>query len=297
MRVDLHCDSLTSKPPFAQLNPYGLRAEKAFQCFAAFTEKDEAAAYAAAEKLFYETFTPEKGFKTVKSFSDLIYARKHNLACCALTCENIGFTGGVYGEILRLKKDGVIMASLVWNKENLLAFPNVRSDGKREKRGLKKAGFEALEALKSLKIIVDISHLSDGGAEQVLRSGAIVVASHSGCNAVCRNARNLTDSQLKKIALAGGVVGINFYEKFLGGDGGFAAVAAHLKHIVKVAGEDTPAFGSDWDGAPADKIKITPKDLPALYEYLKKEGFSPRILDKLYYKNFIGVLKRTESRA
>ena len=152
-------------------------------------------------------------------------------------------------------------------------------------------GFEALEALKSLGIIADISHLSDGGAVQVLKSGAVAVASHSCADAVCKNPRNLTDGQLRLLADAGGVAGINFYVKFLGGDGGFAAVAAHLKHIIKVAGENTPALGSDWDGVPRGGIKILPRDMPALYSHLLKEGFTPRTLDKVFYKNFFRVLQ------
>ncbi len=293
MRVDIHCDSLTAAPDFGgQLNLKNLRKERAFQCFAAFTEDENAAAYAAAVRLFKSVFTPEKGFMPVRRFADVIYAQKKGLACCALTCENIGFTGGKYENIRRLKEDGVIMASLVWNKENSLAYPNVRADGEMERRGLKKEGASALNALDELKIIADISHLSDGGAAQILRSRKIpVVASHSDCRSVLKNARNLTDLQLKRIADCGGVVGVNFYGKFLGGDGGKAAVAAHLKHILKVAGEDTPAFGSDWDGTPRGGVKITPDDMPALAEYLKSEGFSSALLEKIFYKNFLRVFK------
>ena len=72
----------------------------------------------------------------------------------------------------------------------------------------------------SLKIIVDISHLSDGGADEILEGRKIpLVASHSNARAVCGNPRNLTDEQIKKIADCGGVIGINFYKKFLGEGG------------------------------------------------------------------------------
>lgn len=293
MRVDLHCDSLTANPCFdGKLNLETLRAGKDFQCFAVFTADGNAAAYAAALKLFNSTFTPENGFSAVRRYSDVTKAQKRGLACCALTCENIGFTGGNYEKIRELKKDGVIMASLVWNFENCLAYPNIRADMLREKRGLKSCGLDALEALDSLKIIVDISHLSDGGAAKILNHRKIpVVASHSNCNTICKNARNLTDNQLRKIAGCGGIVGVNFYGKFLGGDGSFAAVAAHIKHIIKVAGEDAPAFGSDWDGAPPDEIKISPQDMLSLKGYLQKSGISQRISDKIFSKNFLRVLK------
>ena len=268
-----------------------LRQESVFQCFAAFTEDENAAAYAAAKRLFYETFTLENGFAAIREYADVAAAQKMGLTCCALTCENIGFTCGKYGAVSGLKADGVIMASLVWNTENSLAYPNVRADGRREKRGLKNRGFETLEMLDNLKIIVDVSHLSDGGTSQILRKRKIpVAASHSNCNTVCKNARNLTDLQLKGVAECGGVVGVNFYKKFLGGDEGFAAVAAHIKHIIKVAGEDAPAFGSDWDGAPQSGISILPRNMPELTGFLRGCGLSQRVIDKIMFKNFMRVL-------
>lgn len=293
MRIDLHCDSLTAKPLFdGQINLQKLRAGEDFQCFAAFTEDGNAAAYAAAVNLFKRTFTVENGFMPIRRYADVEYAQRKGLVCSALTCENIGFTGGGYENIRRLKSDGVIMASLVWNNENSLAYPNVRADGKNEKRGLKKSGEEALEALDDLKIIVDLSHLSDGGVSRILRGRKRpLAASHSDCRAVCKNVRNLTDLQLKKIADCGGVVGVNFYVKFLGGDGGFAAAAAHLKHIIKVAGEDTPAFGSDWDGTPCGGVKINPQDMAELKIFLKKSGFSNSTLEKIFCGNFLRVFK------
>ena len=293
MRVDLHCDTLTAKPCFdGQIKLNELRAESAFQCFAAFTEDENAAAYAAAKRLFYKTFTSENGFAAIRKFGDVAAAQKKELTCCALTCENIGFTGGRLKDICGLKADGVIMASLVWNTENSLAYPNTRADGRRERRGLKKRGFEILEMLDSLKIIADVSHLSDGGTAQILKNRKIpVVASHSNCNTVCKNARNLTDLQLKSIADCGGVVGVNFYRKFLGGDGNFTAVAAHIKYIIKIAGEDVLSFGSDWDGTPKSGISICPPHMPELMRFLQKAGLAPRVLEKLAYKNFLRVFK------
>ena len=290
MTADMHCDTLTAREPFlGDVKLKDITADT-FRCFAAFTEDDEAAAYAAAKSLFYRTFSGD-AFAVVRNYRDLLSAIADGRAACALTCENIGFTGGSYEKIHRLKADGVIMASLVWNVENGLAYPNVRADGKREKRGLKERGREAVAALDKCKIIVDISHLSDGGAEEILTGRKIpVVASHSCCDGVHSDARNLTDGQLKAIADCGGAVGVNFYDKFLGGKS-FAKISAHVKHIIKTAGEDTPAFGSDWDGVPKGKIAVYPPNMPQLLQYLADDGVHGRVLDKLSCGNFMRVFK------
>lgn len=288
MLVDLHCDALSKKANLTKTYLNGLKAKNVFQCFAAFVCDENAAAYAAAKNLFYATFTGE--FAPVRTYSRLVYEMQKGTPCCAFTCENIGFTKGDRRAVEELKADGVIMASLVWNGENSLAYPNVRKDGARERRGLKNAGRRAVEYLDELKIIVDISHLSDGGVKEIIHTRNIpVVASHSCCNSLCKNPRNLTDSQLKKIAKCGGVVGVNFYKKFLGGGGKIKEIAAHIKHIIKIAGEDTPSFGSDFFGVPEGGIGVYPHNMPNLLQYLTDEGLPHRVVEKVAYKNFLRV--------
>ena len=291
MTADMHCDTLTSCTEFDGHIVLSEMNAESFQCFAAFTEDDSAAAYAAAKTLFYATFS-NGNFSIVTNYTGLIAARLAGKTACALTCENIGFTGGGYENVRSLKGDGVIMASLVWNNENALAYPNVRADGRRERRGLKDLGRQALKALDESRIIVDISHLSDGGAEEILKNRKTpAVASHSCCNAIHRDCRNLTDNQLRLIADCGGVVGVNFYKKFLGGNGGFEDISAHVKHIIKISGEDTPAFGSDWDGVPDGGISVYARNMPELLQFLADDGICQRVIDKLAHKNFFRVFK------
>lgn len=304
--IDLHCDTATvcldggyalANAPL-QVNLQKLyKAECAAQCFAIFTEGKNAKSDFEKYKNFFLTSAGENKLTLVKSFGGLISCVQSKKTAAMLTVENLGFTDGNQEEISALKKTGVIMASLVWNHENSLAYPNIIRDGdtpdfsKREKRGLKKKGRETVELLDSLKIIVDVSHLSDGGTDEILEGRKIpVVASHSNARAVCDMPRNLTDEQIKKIAGCGGVIGINFCRNFLGEGNAFDCVLRHIKYIINVGGESVISFGGDFDGIPkVDGLEGCEK-MPSLIEFLSKH-IGARTTEKLCFENFANVLK------
>ncbi len=300
--ADMHCDTLTecSERGYSVTDcPLQINLKKlnkngcAVQCFAIFTQGADAALRFEKYLDFYKEAV--KTMPAVLDVSDFERCMRSGETGIILTVENLGFTGGDLSRLDALEKAGVRMASLVWNYENQFAYPNlIFKDGvprfrEREKRGLKNLGKEAAERLDALKIIVDISHLSDGGAEDILTGRKIpLVASHSNCASVCDVSRNLTDGQLKKISDCGGVVGINFCKDFLGGGDTYALIAEHLAHLIKVGGEDIAAFGSDFDGIPPAPDLEDCAKMPPLLEFLEKR-FSPRVMEKLCYKNFARV--------
>lgn len=82
--------------------------------------------------------------------------------------------------------------------------------------GLTAFGREVVSAMEDLGILVDVSHVSRTcfwDVVQVARKPFL--ASHSSAHALCPSARNLDDEQLRAVAGAGGVVGINFFPSFL----------------------------------------------------------------------------------
>ena len=92
-------------------------------------------------------------------------------------------------------------------------------------------------------MMVDVSHLSDGGFWDCIKySKAPIVASHSNCRALCEHPRNLTDEMLKALAAKGGVAGLNFYPAFLRKEEeenhatvSPSDIARHAKHMIEVA--------------------------------------------------------------
>lgn len=101
--------------------------------------------------------------------------------------------------------------TLTWNHENVLAYPNKvgghPKNGRNnwpDERGLKQKGFETLEKMEELGIILDVSHLSDGGFFDAARvSKKPFIASHSNARAVSSHVRNLTDDMIRVIAERG----------------------------------------------------------------------------------------------
>ena len=117
------------------------------------------------------------------------------------------------------------------------------------------------------------------------------VASHSCCRALKDHPRNLTDDQLRVLADAGGVVGINFYDQFLGGRDGYTAVddiVRHILHVRDMAGVDAIAFGSDFDGIESELEFGDYAGFPQLLRALEKH-FTEDEIDRISSENFLRV--------
>ncbi len=73
--------------------------------------------------------------------------------------------------------------------------------------GLSDLGRKAIAEMNRVGIMVDISHAAKSAMmEAVALSKAPVIASHSGCRALCDHTRNLDDEQLIALAKKGGVI-------------------------------------------------------------------------------------------
>lgn len=320
--ADLHCDSVTACcKSGSEMSRFGgqVSVEKlghagcSLQCFALFTEGENSAGDLERFLAFYNAqIAIDPRILPVERYSDVEKAEREGKIAALLTVENMGFAGGDAGAAAYLKKAGVKMASLVWNTPNAFAFPNLvmRGDapdfGARCALGLTAAGREAVEALNAQRIIIDLSHISDGGAEEILAlSSAPVVASHSNCRGVCDVSRNLTDGLIKKIADGGGAVGLNFCRAFVvegaaererrglppDGESACEWLLRHYRHLVNAGGEDLPAIGSDFDGIPPYPELCDCLSVQKLFAYFYERGVGVRALEKLARKNFLRVLK------
>lgn len=85
-----------------------------------------------------------------------------------------------------------------------------------EDKGLSDFGRQVVAECNRLGVMVDVSHMSDKSFYDVLKVTKVpIIASHSCCRALCDNARNLTDDQIRALAKNGGVLQMCFLGSYL----------------------------------------------------------------------------------
>lgn len=124
--------------------------------------------------------------------------------------------------------------------------------------GLSAAGFEAVEVMNELGILVDLSHCGRRTAMDAIKASKQPVAfTHTGSYTLAKHPRHRTDEEMKAVADTGGVVGV-FIMPYLSegkqptGDD----VICHIEYILNVVGEDHVSMGTDGSLSPVD---LTPE--------------------------------------
>ena len=192
--------------------------------------------------------------------------------------------------------EGIRMIALTWNYENCFGYPNSK-DIQIMQQGLKAFGKEAVEVMNDLGMIIDVSHLNDGGFWDVVKlTKKPFAASHSNCRAIAPHQRNLSDEMIRALADKGGVMGLNFCGPFLNEDAAgresrIPQMIKHLKHMINVGGSDIAAIGTDFDGTYGEFDIPECSKMQLLFEGMEKVGFTYEQIEKVAYKNVERVIK------
>ena len=309
--IDLHCDTLfkiqEDGGDFRQIfeNSGCLDVSRLkqsgywLQFFAAFIEAVPFSEEAAMEEGYQKalemfdifdracTWQPEKLCK-VTSRKGALEARDAGRIGGILTVEEGGILNGKRERIDHLYDRGVRLITLLWNYENCLGFPNSPSASVMEK-GLKAFGIETVEYMEEKGMLIDVSHMNDGGFWDVVRhTRKPFVASHSNCRELTAHPRNLTDEMLRTIGERGGIVGLNFCPLFLTDEGEYGSIEsilAHIRHVINVAGTDAVAIGTDFDGFPESVEIAHAGEMNLLEQALNRDGYSPAQIEKIMWRN------------
>nr|WP_317333800.1 dipeptidase [uncultured Romboutsia sp.] len=241
----------------------------------------------------------------VKRSEDFDIAKESNKIAILIGMEGLQVIDDNIDNIEKLYSFGVRHASLTWNEENKLA---TGAKGNID-RGLTEDGAKLVKKMEELGMILDVSHANEKTFWDICKVATKpFIASHSNCRSLCDVPRNLTDNQLREIAIRNGVVGINSYEEFVSSDLEKRTVkhlVDHIDHMVKVMGINHIGLGFDF----AEYLNSdTLNHYASTYTYgvrgledttkakniinvLENRGYSKEDIKKICYKNFHRVIK------
>jgi membrane dipeptidase len=138
--------------------------------------------------------------------------------------------------------------------------------------GLTEFGRDAVKEMNRLGIMIDVAHSSEAVVDEVLAlSTTPLVVSHTGVKGACDSARNISDDHMQRIASAGGLIGIGYWDGAVC-DATPAGVAKSIAYAIKLVGQEFVALGSDYDGATS--VYFDTSELSVLTEALLDEGLN-----------------------
>lgn len=223
-----------------------------------------------------------------RSAVDMEEAHKKNKAAAFLSIEDLSIAGSYADQIRSL---GFRFAMLTWNYENHYACGAAAGQHK----GLTAKGKELVNNLLAQNIVMDISHLSDRGADDLLNMTDLpVIASHSNVRSVCGHSRNLPDSLIRELVRRKGIIGINFFAPFVGENPQINDLIRHMDAILNMGGEDVLALGGDFDGCDGmfPRNMTGAESVPLLKSEMEKTGFGVGLVEKIFAGNAESFIRR-----
>jgi membrane dipeptidase len=228
--------------------------------------------------------------RLVKTAAEIERCRADGAVAALLGIEGAHALEGDVDRIEAFARRGVRYLGLLHFTSNEAGCP-AYGRGRNDAAGLTDWGFRLVERCESAGVLVDLSHVNRRGfldACRVARKPPIV--SHTGVLGAFEHWRNIDDEQLRAVADKGGVVGVIFCPRFVGGDG-LEPVVKHLLHVIGTVGEDHAALGSDWDGFIVPTAPLAdPTGIPLLVDALLAAGLSRAAVGKVMRDNVMRVL-------
>lgn len=226
-----------------------------------------------------------------RSHEEVLAAQRDGRIAALLGIEGAHALEGQLGRVEEFARRGVRYLGLLHFSANDLGAPAM-GVGRNDDRGLSEFGRAVIGEMNRCGMIVDLAHINRKGFFDALATSTTTpIVSHTGVAGVKAHWRNIDDEQIRAVADRGGCVGVIFAPRYLGADG-IDAVVAHLLHIVKVAGADVPALGSDYDGMirPVRGLEDVAA-LPSLTAGLLAAGMAKDDVKKILGGNALRVLR------
>lgn len=183
---------------------------------------------------------------------------------------------------------GVRFMTLTWKDKTCIGGSWNTDDG------LTDFGKLTVCKMNELGIIPDVSHGSVQLIKDVFdickKDNKPMCATHSNAFNVFDHKRNLTDDNALRITDTGGLIGISLCPHHISDDANINSVLDHLEHYISLVGEDSVAFGCDFDG-----ITSLPKginDITSINHIYSEvcQVFGKDIAEKIFFNNTYNFL-------
>jgi membrane dipeptidase len=176
-----------------------------------------------------------------------------------------------------------------------------REDNRKNAVGLTPFGMDVLKAENELGIVTDTAHINDKAFYDVMEHSTLPpIMSHTAVFTLGRNARCMTDDQIKALKARGGVMGIMFVPGFLDPDpkkGNIDRVVEHILYVRDMVGIDTVGIGTDYDGTTSIVSEVPDiSKLVNLTQCMLAHGLTEEEIQKVWGGNFLRVLQQTIDR-
>ncbi len=242
---------------------------------------------------FHRTVQRSGGrLRLARTPDEALQAKAEGARAGFLGFEGAHLLGDDLANLERAYAEGVRYVTLTHFNSNKAAScaKGLRADAR---AGLSSWGFELLEEMNRLGVMVDLAHVNKPGfMDAARRSQRPCLVSHGGVRGVLDMWRNTDDEQLKALADGGGVLGVIFAHEFVhaGYTGALEGVFACIDYIVTHFGEDYVGLGSDFDGfiVPVPEIPDA-AHFPVLTARMLQAGYSEERIRKILGENALRV--------
>jgi len=188
--------------------------------------------------------------RPVRTVDDIAAAKREGRVGIVLGWQNVTGIEDKLPFLDLFKELGVGIIQLAYNTQNLVGAGCYE----RVDPGLSDFGREAVAEMNRVGILIDLSHVGRTTTNDTIScSEKPVVFSHTCPAALHEHPRNKTDEEMRRVADAGGLIGVTLFPWFL--RAGAAATlddyVEAVEYTLNVAGEDHVGIGTDFtDGHP-----------------------------------------------
>lgn len=244
--------------------------------------------------------------------AQLAQARARRQTALLLSLEGAEPIGADPGTLEEFYEKGVRLLGLCWSRENRAGFGGgYEPNGTTDACGLKPLGKELVRRAGRLGMLVDVSHLNDGGCADVADlSRRPFFASHSNARALRPMDRNLSDRTIAAIAASDGMVGVNGYSGLVAPtpeEATVAALADHTDYLRARLGVNRLGLGLDLmarisggsdtftsGGVTVEALDILPDHsaVPGFLRELERRGYTPDEQAGIAGENWFAFFKK-----